>query len=247
MGVGGMQFVALLWKDWLVFKSRIVSITLGSVIGPLLYLIAFGWGIGGVLRIGGMSYGAFVVPGIIAMNSMINSFNFIANDINLSRIYTKTFEALMISPTPMAVFTAARVSAGALRGLYSALLILGISFLFQNDLRPDWYFFLVLVLNCAVFAAIGFIAGLLIDSHGDMAKISNFVITPMSFLCGTFFPLEKLPAFLRGILSVLPLTQTVRGLRGGLSAGGSWVVPLVLGAYLLILLPLGAFLCGRTE
>jgi ABC-type multidrug transport system permease subunit len=98
-----------------------------------------------------------------------------------------------------------------------------------------------------VFSLIGFIAGILIDSHADMAKVSNFVITPMSFLCGTFFPLERFPVPLRTVFEVLPLTQAVRGLRMGFAASNSFIVPLILLAYIFVLAPLAIRLCKRAE
>jgi ABC-type multidrug transport system permease subunit len=242
-----MKFSSIIWKEWLVFRSRFSSITLSAVIGPLLYLIAFGWGLGNAVTIDGINYTTFVIPGIIAMTAMTTSYNIVANDINLSRIYSKTFEAVMVAPIKTAIFTLAKITASALYGLYSAALILLISFLFHVSLPLSWYFVLVLVLNCYVFASIGFIVGLLIDSHADMAKISNFIITPMSFLCGTFFPLTMFPTFLRIIFEVLPLTQVVKGLREGVSASGSLIVLLILCGYLAVLLPLSVKLCKRAE
>lgn len=242
-----MQFGAILWKEWLGFKSKFISITLSTIVGPLLYLIAFGWGLGDTVAVGGVSYTVFVMPGIIAMNAMTNGFGVIANDINLSRIYMKTFEAVMTAPVRMGVFTVARITANTLRSFYGAALIILISFAFRAPLRIDGYFILVLVLNCYVFSTIGFIAGILIDSHADMAKVSSFVITPMSFLCGTFFPLEKFPPFLRTIFEILPLTQAVKGLREGYAGPGSLIVLFVLSAYLIVLAPLAIRLCGRAE
>ena len=184
-----MKFGAVLWKEWVIFKRKFISTTLGSIVGPLLYLIAFGWGVGKSVTMEGVSYMAFVIPGIVAMNAMTNSYSPIANDINISRIYGQTFEATMTAPINMGVFVSARITAGAIRGFYSAVLILGVSYIFHPSMALDWYFMLLLILNCMVFSAIGFIAGILIDSHADMAKVTNFIITPMSFLCGTFFHL----------------------------------------------------------
>ncbi|MCL1879940.1 MAG: ABC transporter permease [Actinomycetia bacterium] len=242
-----MRFSAIIWKEWMVFKSRIVSTTLAAIIGPLLYLVAFGWGIGSAVMVDGISYTAFVIPGIVALNSMTTSYNWVANDINLSRIYAKTFEAVMVAPIKMSTYSSARILTSALRGVYSAVLIILIAFAFQVWLPIDWYFLLVLVLNCLVFAVIGFIIGLLVDSHADMAKISNFVIVPMSFLCGTFFPLEKFPGFLRVFFELLPLTQAVKGMRDGFAAEGSLIVILVLGIYMLVLTPIAIKLCQRSE
>jgi ABC-type polysaccharide/polyol phosphate export permease len=212
----------------------------------MLYLVAFGWGLGGAFAEGGVPYTAFVMPGIIAMNGMTQGFSVIANDINMARIYQKTFEAVMISPVSMPVFTLARITANVLRCLYSASLIIAASFLFRAGLRIDWYFLLLLTLNCAVFSTIGFIAGLLIDSHADMAKTSNFIITPMSFLCGTFFPLERFPPVLQKIIGLLPLTQSVSGMRAGADAAASFAPVLALFAWLALLLPAAMALCKRA-
>jgi ABC-type polysaccharide/polyol phosphate export permease len=237
------QFTPVLWKEWVLFRSKIVDITLGALTGPLLYLVAFGWGLGGAFIVDGTSYMAFVMPGIIAMNGMTQGFSVIANDINMARIYQKTFETVMVSPVSMPVFTLARITANVLRCLYSAALIIAASFLFHAGPRIDWYFILLLLLNCTVFSTMGFIAGLLIDSHADMAKTSNFIITPMSFLCGTFFPLERFPVILQKIIALLPLTQAVRGMR----AGGGILPPLALLAWLALLLPVAILLCKRAE
>jgi ABC-type polysaccharide/polyol phosphate export permease len=242
-----MRFSSIIWKEWLVFRSKFLSITLGAIVGPLLYLIAFGWGLGSAVTIDGISYTAFVIPGIIALNAMTNSYSHIATDINLSRIYSKTFESVMIAPVRTSVFALSRITAGALRGLYSAALILLVSLIFGAVPRVDWFFALILVLNCYVFSGIGFIAGILIDSHADMAKLTNFVITPMSLLCGTFFPLDRFPSFLRVIIEVLPLTQAVKGLREGVSAPGSLMAALVLVGYIIVLMPVSIALCKRAE
>jgi ABC-type multidrug transport system permease subunit len=239
------QFTAILWREWALFRRRIADITLSALTGPLLYLVAFGWGLGGAFLTDGVPYTAFVMPGIIAMNGMTQGFTVIANDINMSRVYQKTFEAVMISPISMPVFTLARITANVLRCLYSAALIIMASFLFSAGLRLDGYFLLLLTLNCAVFSTIGFIAGLLVDSHADMAKVSNFIITPMSFLCGTFFPLERFPSALQKVIGFLPLSQAVKGMRSGIEAG---LVPVIaLLAWLALLLPVAIMLCNRAE
>ena len=242
-----MKFNAIIWKEWLVFKSKFISTTISALLGPLLYLIAFGWGLGNAVTIDGISYVAFVIPGIIAMNAMTNSFSYLANDINLSRVYYKTFEAVMVAPIRTWVFALARITASAFRGMYSAAIILLLSFFFRVNLHIDWYFVLVLILNCYVFSVIGFIAGILIDSHADMAKVTNFIITPMTFLCGTFFPLDRFPDFLRFMFELLPLTQTIEGLREGMSAPGGMAIPLILSGYIVVLLPVSIKLCKRAE
>jgi ABC-type polysaccharide/polyol phosphate export permease len=240
-----------------MFRRKFVTITLAACVGPLLYLAAFGWGLGGAigaaaggaLMVGGVPYVRFVLPGIIAMNGMTAGFGVIANDINMARVYQRTFETVAISPVGAAAYTAARVCANVLRCLYNAALIVAASFLFRAGPRPDWYFALLVILNCAVFSSAGFAAGMLVNSHADMARLSSFVITPMSFLCGTFFPLDRFPAPVARVIGLLPLAQTVKGLRAGAGAGAeaSLVPVLALLAWLAVLLPLAILLCKKTE
>jgi len=242
-----MTFIAVIWKDWIVFRNKVVSNTLSATIGPLLYLIAFGWGIGDRLTVDGISYIAFVIPGIAAMNAMGICFGMTANGINMARLYDKTFEAEMMSPVKTLTYTVAKITFGSLRGLYGALLILAASLLFDRSLNITPYFVLVMILNCCAFSSIGFIAGLLIKSHADMAKVSNFIITPMSFLCGTLFPLTRLPVPVRLVFEFLPLSQAVKGLRAGYDAPGSWIPPLALAAWCAVMLIAAVKICRRTE
>lgn len=243
-----MQFTTILWQEYVIFKRKFWSITTGSMIAPILYLIAFGWGLGSGMKVGGASYISFVIPGIIALSSMTMSFSTIANNINISRIYDKTFEEFMIAPVRMTVYTAAKITAGALRGLYSAIIIIFLSVIFNAGLHIDAYFILIIVLNCLVFSALGFTAGIVIDSHADMGKFTNFIITPMSFLCGTFFPLDKMPFGLKEFIWLLPLTHTSLGLRSsGEDALNMLLHPVILLLYLVILLAVGVRVCKKAE
>lgn len=238
----------LLWQEFVVFKRKFFAVTIGALISPILYLIAFGWGLGDSLEIDGMSYMAFIIPGIIAMNTMMVSFNNTANSINISRLYYKTFEEYMVSPINMTVYTLGKIIAGALYGAYSAALIIIVVSLFTSDLILTPYFIMMALLNCLVFSAAGFFVGLMINSHSDMAKFSSFVITPMSFLCGTFFPIDKMPDLLRGFIYLLPLTHTNLALRSaGETAAQMMLHAGVLLGYFIVLFVLGARFCKNVE
>lgn len=242
------SYLAILWQEFVLFKRKFRSITLGAMISPVLYLIAFGWGLGGGMTVGGHNYLQFVIPGIVALTTMMVSFSTVGNAVNLSRIYDKTFEEFMVAPVKMSVYAAGKISAGALRGLYSGVLILLIALFFPTGLKLNALFFLILILNCLVFSALGFTAGVLIDSHADMAKFTNFVITPMAFLCGTFFPLEKMPWLIKAFIGLLPLTHTSQGLRnsgGHLGMLGLNVV--VLALYFVVLFVVGVRTCTKAE
>lgn len=241
------QFSTILWQEAVLFKRKFWGVTTGSMVSPILYLIVFGWGLGGVIDVGGTPYIQFVIPGIIALTTMNLSFSTVANDLNISRMYTRTFEEYMTSPVSMPVFAAGKICAGAMRGLYSAAIIMVLALAVGSGLHVDGYFLLIMVLNCLVFSALGLIAGLVIDSHGDMYKFSNFVIAPMSFLCGTFFPVDRMPPGIREFIWTLPLTQTSMGLRATSAGGAQLISPMILLAYLAVFTFIGIRLCKNAE
>jgi ABC-type multidrug transport system permease subunit len=120
--------------------------------------------------------------------------------------------------------------------------------IFTNDLVITPYFIVIALLNCFVFSALGFLIGLLVNSHSDMAKFTSFVITPMSFLCGTFFPIDKMPEVLKWIIYLLPLTHTNLALRTtGESSQQMALHAGILVAYLVVLFVLGARHCKTVE
>lgn len=243
-----MGLAAIMWQEYIYFKRKFWSITLGSMISPVLYLIAFGWGLGGGMHVGGGNYIDFVIPGIVALTTMTVSFSTIGNSINISRLYEKTFEEFMVAPLNMWVYATGKIIAGALRGLYSGWLIILLAFVFKTEIYVHTYFILIMSLNCLTFSAIGFTAGILIKSHADMAKFSNFIITPMAFLCGTFFPLAKMSFVLKNLIWLLPLTQTSLGLRSrGENIWAMTIHPLILVLYFLTISMIGVRYCKKAE
>lgn len=242
-----MKVLSILWYEMIILKRRFLSVTLGMMIAPILYLIAFGWGLGDT-TVNGASYLSFVIPGIIAMSSMTNSYSTVANNINIARTYDKTFEEFMIAPLNMRSYAWGKILASALRGLYSAVLIALLCTIFRAGVDFSLYMWLIIALNCLTFSALGFMVGIVIESHMDMSKFQNFVITPMSFLCGTFFPLSTMPIGLKQLIWLLPLSQTSIAIRGDSELFvNAWLHPLILVAYFFIFLAIGIKLCKKAE
>lgn len=208
-----MEVFAVLWREFIFFKRRFWKITTSAIMTPLLYLIAFGWGLGKDIVIEGATYMHFVIPGIIALSTMNTSFNAVAIRINISKLHEKSFEYYLTSPVNMNLLAFGHVLAGALRGMYAAFLIFLISFIFGIKIYVDFYFVLICFLNSFLFAAFGYGAALSIESHYDMSRFTTYVMTPMSFLCGTFFSLKNLPPVVKETIGILPLSHTSQSLR----------------------------------
>ena len=216
------------WRDWIVLKRRLAKFIVSRMVAPLLYLVAFGWGLGRSISVSSGTYLDFLVPGILALNSMNISFNSVI-PVHAERIYHKSLEEYLVAPIRPAAFVIGKVLAAVLRGLLSSAIILVLAYVFGAKLLLTPLF--LLVLNCVIFAEIGFIAAMKIGTYEEMGQVNTYVLLPMSFLCGTFFSTGALPDLVRFFIELLPLTHTsllLRSLAGGEAASVLSVGVLVL-------------------
>ncbi|WP_106627070.1 ABC transporter permease [Selenomonas massiliensis] len=215
------------WRDWVVLRRRLTKYVLSRMVSPLMFLIAFGWGLGRSIDVGTGSYLDFLVPGLLAMNSMNISFNSIIS-VHAERIYHKSLEEYLIAPIRPDAFVIGKVAGAVVRGLISSAIIIALSVLFGAHFTITPLFLLVLVLNCMIFAEIGFLAAMYISTYEEMSQVNLYVLLPMSFLCGTFFSTAALPDLMRWIVEVLPLTHTSHLLRSIGMTGEFSVLSLVV-------------------
>ena len=231
------------WRDWVVLKRRMMKFILSRMVAPILYLVAFGWGLGRSIQVDSGTYLDFLVPGILALNSMNISFNSIT-PVHAERIYHKSLEEYIIAPIWPNAFVIGKVLAAVLRGMISSSIIVLLAFLFGAHFTLTPLFLLVLVLNCVIFAEIGFLAAMKINTYEEMSQVNTYILLPMSFLCGTFFSTHALPAAVRYFIEIMPLTHTsylLRGIGSGAEIALSSVVVLLVYAGLGLLLGSRAF------
>ncbi|MEH1943055.1 MAG: ABC transporter permease [Nostoc sp.] len=212
--------LTIFWGDWLDLRVRILPIAASGLISPLIYILAFGLGLGSSIKPGsGISgnynnYLEFILPGMVALSSMTVSFAGTTFSICGDRLFTKTFEELLLTPIhPLALYIG-KMLAGVVRGLMTSGSVILVAVLLTgnwNFLNP--LFLLLVVLNCAVFAGLGVIVGLSVRSLESVGLYNNFIIIPMSFLGATFFDPGTLPAALKVVVYLLPLTYASIGLR----------------------------------
>lgn len=234
------DIITVFWRDWLVLNRRLGRFILSRMVSPVLYLVAFGWGLGSQIQVRQGSYLDYIVPGVIALNSMIISFNAVGTPVNMARLYHKTLEEYQIAPINASSFVFGKVLSGMLRGLISSLVIIVLAYFFGATFSVQYGFWLILLLNCTLFAALGFVAAMLMNSHEEMANFNTYVLTPMSFLCATFFSTDRLPAVMHWLVELLPLTHASQGLR---IAGAGSPIPtlsvMILVIYIVVLLAIG--------
>src|SRR4028118_1905389 len=161
--------LTILWGDWLELRVRIAQVAASGLISPLIYILAFGLGLGSSLpkpAIGG-NYLEFILPGMVALSSMTVSFTGTVFSICGERLFTKTFEELLLLPVHPLALHAGKMLAGILRGMLTSVSVILVAVLFTQKLvflNP--LFLLVIILNSAVFAGLGVIVGLTVKKIG---------------------------------------------------------------------------------
>jgi ABC-2 type transport system permease protein len=203
---------AVYYRELLILKRRFFRQVASMAVAPLLYLIAFGLGMGGSVTVDGHSYMEFLIPGLIAMTSMTQAFA-IASEINVARFYWRIFEEFQAAPIRDIAYVTGEVMAGITRALLSAVIIILLSLLFGISLSFNLFFWLAVVLNSFVFASLAVCLAMLVKAHGDQFLLTNFIITPMAFLGGTFFPVERMPPWVQKSLHFLPITHAAKSIR----------------------------------
>ena len=231
-----MEITTILWREWLFLKRRFWRITFSQMVSPLLYFVTFGIGLGRMIDSGGQPYLHYLIPGLLSMTTMRNSYTSVSTRISVMRLHEKSFESYFYSPTKMYLLATGHILAGALRGLYSGIFILILGFVSGAGLSLNGWLLLAVTLNALIFSALGFFAAMIIVSHYDMNNFTNIVITPMSFLCGTFFSLDGIPEALKWLVNVMPLTHTTRLIRQLAFGGGvNWASMAVSVLFVIVL------------
>jgi len=213
--------VGAYYREITVLRKKLLRVVLAAAVPPFLYLMAFGFGVGEGTTVKGISYLTFLLPGLLAMASMNQSYN-VATEINISRFYLKTFEELLLSPNNRWQIVVAEVLYGITRGLIPVAIIMFYSLLCGVEYNYTLGFILALALHLIAFSLIGFIVALKMKNHRDQASMTAFVITPMMFLSGTFFPVEQMPVVIQQLAMISPLTYSADLIRSTMLAQGEF-------------------------
>ena len=190
---------------------------LPPVITTSLYFLIFGTLIGE--RIGDMNgtpYMEYLVPGIILMAVISNSYNNVVSSFYSTK-FQRHIEELLIAPVPNWVILSGYVSGGVARGLIVGFVVALVSgFFTQINVHHYGVAAAVIVLTAVLFALAGFINATLANSFDDVSIIPNFVLTPLTYLGGVFYSIDLLPDFWQKVSLVNPILYMVNAFRYGL-------------------------------
>ncbi len=235
-------YFTLVIREILRFSRIWVQTIIPPVITTALYFAIFGNLIGP--RIGemdGHTYMDFIVPGLIMMAVITNSYANVVSSFYSSK-YQGNIAEMLISPLPNWVIMAGFVSGGIARGLTVGLAVTLVS-LFFSDLGVSHLFIMVTIvlLTSTLFALAGLINGIYAQSFDDIAIIPTFVLTPLTYLGGVFYSITMLSDFWQSVSMINPVLYMVNGFRYGILGISDIPITVSYGIITAFIIALAAF------
>ena len=184
------------------------------VITMLLYLYIFGSIIGNkVGTILDMPYIQFIGPGIIAMALLSNAYSNVSSSFFSSKNH-RFYEEMFVTPIPTISIVLGYISGGVIRGLLVMCLVAIVVFLFNPFIVHNFSVLLFASITTAViFSALGMINAIIADNHDEANWVNSFVITPLTYMGGVFFPMTSLPQAIQPIAELNPILMVVSSFR----------------------------------
>jgi ABC-2 type transport system permease protein len=197
-------------RTWRTLLQSIVS----PVISTSLYFVVFGAAIGSrISEIDGVAYGAFIVPGLIMLSLLTQSIANASFGIYFPR-FTGTIYEILSAPISGLEIVVAYVGAAATKSILLGLIILATAALFVPlQIEHPLWMLLFLVLTAVTFSLFGFIIGLWADGFEKLQVIPLLVVTPLTFLGGSFYSIHMLPPFWQTVTLFNPVVYLVSGFR----------------------------------
>ncbi|CAM4070913.1 MULTISPECIES: ABC transporter permease [Vibrio] len=212
---------------WTAFKSllrkeinRFTRIWVQTLVPPAitmtLYFIIFGNLIGSRIgQMNGFSYMEYIVPGLIMMSVITNSYSNVASSF-FSAKFQKNIEELLVAPVPTYVIIAGFVMGGVVRGLLVGSIVTLVSLFFVDLNVHHWGLIIATVfLTSVVFSLGGLINAVFAGTFDDISIIPTFILTPLTYLGGVFYSINLLPDFWQAVSKINPIVYMVNAFRYG--------------------------------
>ncbi|HVZ44613.1 MAG TPA: ABC transporter permease [Ramlibacter sp.] len=233
---GGWQ--TLLYKEVLRFWKVSFQTVAAPILTALLYLLIFGHVLQDRVKVyDRIDYTAFLVPGLVMMSVLQNSFANSSSSLIQSKI-TGNLVFLLLTPLSHWSWFWAYVIASMARGLMvgSGVFIVTVWFTHVSFAAPVWIVVFALA-GAGMLGALGIVAGLWAEKFDQMAAFQNFVIVPMTFLSGVFYSIHSLPGFWQGVSHLNPFFYMIDGFRYGffgMSDVSPWLSLGIVGTALIV-------------
>ena len=244
-----IALTSILHKEVHRFMRIWVQTLVPPAITISLYFVIFGSLIGKRIgEMGGFDYMSFIVPGLIMMSVITNSYSNVASSF-FSAKWQRNVEEMLVAPVPNWVIVAGYVGGGMARGMLVGLIVTLISLFFVDiQIHNIWVIIFTVMLTSAVFALGGLINAVFAGSFDDISIIPTFVLTPLTYLGGVFYSLTLLPDFWQGVSQINPIVYMVNAFRYGflgVSDVSLTVAFSVIGVFVVVLYSVAMYLISK--
>jgi len=225
LAINRIALATIIRKEIRRFARIWVQTIVPPAINAILYMLIFGSLIGSkISEMGGFRYIDFIVPGIIMMAVIINSYSNVVSSFFGSKMQNY-IEEMLVSPISNLTIVIGFVCGGMARGLLVGSLVAIVS-LFFSDIRPEYPLVTIAValLTSMMFSLGGLINAVFAKSFDDISIVPNFVLTPLTYLGGVFYSIQMLPEFWQTVSKLNPVLYMISGFRYGIL--GSSDIPL---------------------
>jgi len=211
-----IAFETIIIKEITRFTRIWMQTLLPPAITMSLYFIIFGNLIGSRIgTMGGFSYMEYIVPGLIMMSVITNSYSNVASSFYSAK-FQRQIEELMVSPAANITILAGFVGGGVCRGLSAGVIVSTISLLFVRlPIAHPLVIISVVILTSVLFSLGGLINAIFAKSFDDISIIPTFVLTPLTYLGGVFYSISLLPPFWQKVSMINPVFHMVNAFRFG--------------------------------
>jgi ABC-2 type transport system permease protein len=195
-------------------RRTLLQSIVSPVISTSLYFVVFGSAIGSrIPEVGGISYGAFIVPGLVMLSLLTQSISNASFGIYFPR-FAGTIYELLSAPVSYIEIVVSYVGAAATKSLIVGLIILATAGLFVplQIAHPLWMI-VFLVLTAVTFSLVGFIIGIWADNFEKLQLVPLLIVTPLTFLGGSFYSIDMLPPFWQTVTLFNPVVYLISGFR----------------------------------
>ncbi len=211
-----IAFKTIVRKEIVRFMRIWSQTLLPAAVTQTLYFVIFGKFVGA--RIGavqGIDYMAFIVPGLVMMAVINNSFGNVVSSFFGSK-FQRNVEELLVSPTPNWIILAGYIGGGLMRGLCVGVIVFCLSVFFTAPhISHVFIIILFVVMTAIVFSLGGFLNGMYAKKFDDVSIFPTFILTPLTYLGGVFYSVRSLPQTWQNISHLNPILYMVDGFRFG--------------------------------
>ncbi len=237
-----VAFKTIVIREVLRFGRIWIQTVLPAMITTALYFVIFGNLIGSMIgEVGGVSFIAYIVPGLILMAVITNSYANVVSSFYSSK-FQGNIEEMLVAPIPNWIILSGYLVGGMLRGLVVGVAVTLVSLLFVDlQIHNIAVVITTVILTAVLFALAGFINAVYAKSFDDISIIPTFVLTPLTYLGGIFYSIDMLPDFWRQVSLYNPVLYMINAFRYGFLGVSDIPLPTAYTIILTFILCLFAF------